>query len=306
MKSTYRSAPLSRHAMLIFFSVQLSSSPATAQAQLPDLNYPLLKQSPPYNRQQKQNFPSFTYQDATDTNLIRLRTTYGLDEVAGAGADIERAIRLLAWFHQQVPHIDGPPLDTLTAENIITKYQKQKVPQGCFPLSIAMNEIFLSMGFQSRSIICYSAKYPVPDGGHVINSVYIPSLKKWIYMDPQENAWLKDENGSFLSIAEVRERLIDGRPLVLNPTANYHGVPTKKQEYLYTFMLEHLYRVICPVHSEWDAQSRHKDRTVEYVELLPYGSREPAIDGYETRQTATGRVISYHTNNDQLFWRLPV
>ena len=264
-----------------------------------------LRKTAPYNRNGLQNFPAFTYQSALDPHLTELRKTYHLDSVAGDGSEVERAVRLLEWFHKQVPHADVAPLKALTASNIIETYRKTKYAQGCYPLAIAMNEIFLSMGFPSRCVICFSNLFPLPAGGHVINSVYIDSLNKWIYMDPQENAYIKDEEGHLLSIAEVRERLIDGRPLVLNPTANYHQIPTKKEEYLYRFMAEHIYRMICPVHSQWDSETREDGKTLEYVELLPYGSQEPAIDGYETKKHQRYLVISYHTNNDSLFWQKP-
>ncbi len=152
----------------------------------------ILRKSAAYNRKSDQNFPAFTYQAADDPHLTELRETYHLDSVAGKGSEVERAIRLLEWFHNQVPHADVAPLKVLTASNIIETYRKTKYAQGCYPLSIAMNEIFLSMGIKSRSVICFSNRFPVPAGGHVINSVYIDSLNKWIYMDPQENAYIKD------------------------------------------------------------------------------------------------------------------
>jgi hypothetical protein len=265
----------------------------------------ILKKSAPYCHDEDQNFPAFTYQSADDPHLTDLRKTYNLDAVAGIGSETDKVIRLLQWFHDQVPHDDNKPLDVLTAKNIIETYKTTKYAQGCYPLSVAMNEIFLSMGIKSRSVICYSGKYPSPAGGHVINSVYIDSLKKWIYVDPQENAYIKDEKGNFLSIPEVRARLIDGRPLILNATANYHHVPTKKEVYLYQFMAQHLYRTICPLNSAWDSQTREDGKTMEYVELLPYGSQEPGIDGFETKKHSNYMVISYHTNNDLLFWQKP-
>ncbi len=265
----------------------------------------ILKRSAPYHHGEDQNFPAFTYQAANDPHLADLRKTYHLDSVAGKGSETTKVIRLLQWFHDQVPHDDVKPLDVLTAKNIIETYRGTKYAAGCYPLSIAMNEIFLSMGIKSRSVICFSAKYPVPAGGHVINSVYIDSLHKWIYIDPQENAYIKDEKGNFLSIMEVRERLIDGRPLVLNATANYHHVPDKKEVYLYQFMAQHLYRMICPVNSAWDSQTREDGKTLEYVELLPYGAQEPAIDGFETKKHQNYLVINYHTNDDALFWQKP-
>jgi hypothetical protein len=266
---------------------------------------PLLRKSAPYNHDEVQNFPTFTYQSPDDPHLLEIRKTYHLDSIAGDGNEISRVIRLLQWFHDEVPHSDVKPLEVLTAKNIIDTYRSTKYAAGCYPLSVAMNEIFLSMGIKSRTVICFSAKYPTPEGGHVINSVYIDSLKKWIYIDPQENAYIKDEKGNFLSILEVRERLIDGRPLVLNPTANYHNVPSTKEMYLYHFLAQHIYRMICPVNSEWDSQTREDGKTMEYIELLPYGAQEPGIDGFETKKHPNYMVISFHTNNDDLFWQKP-
>lgn len=265
----------------------------------------VLKKTAPYNDTQRQTYPAFTYQLPTDPQLIALRKTYNLDSVAGKGSEIQRAIRLLDWFHRQVPHEDVAPIPTLTAQTIITFYRDKKIGQGCYPLAIAMNEIYLAMGFKSRSVICFSNIYPIAQGGHVINSLYIDSLKKWIYMDPQENAYIKDENGNFLSIAEVRERLKNSQPLVLNATASYHGIPTKKEEYLYHFMAQHIYRMICPLNSEYNSQTRSDGKLLQYVELLPAGSIDPLVDGYETSARKTYQVITYHTNNDVLFWQKP-
>src|SRR5476651_1630818 len=75
----------------------------------------VLKKSAPYNRKSDQNFPAFTYQAASDPHLTELRMTYNLDSVAGKGDEVTRAIRLLQWFHNQVPHEDVGSLKVLTA-----------------------------------------------------------------------------------------------------------------------------------------------------------------------------------------------
>lgn len=277
-----------------------------SQDKQPAGNVAMLQKSAPYDAREQRNFPAFTYQDARDPELAALRQRYNLDSVAGTGSDTTRVIRLLAWFHNQVPHQDTLNIPVLNAVSIIQTYREKKVGQGCYPLSIGMNEVLLSMGFYSRSVICFSGLYPSPHGGHVINTVYIPSLEKWIYIDPQENAYLKDEAGYFLSIAEVRARLISGQPIILNATANYHGIPTKKEEYLYQFMAEHIYRLISPLRSEYNSQTREAGKTLYYVELLPAGSVDPHPDMFETGVHGTQGVITYHTNNDKLFWELPV
>ncbi len=278
---------------------------ASAQIETPELGE--LRQGKEYNISQKQTFPDFSYQSSDHADLTKIRTKYGLDAIAGKGSDIERAKRLLKWFHEEVPHNDAPNIESLNAISIIDSYRTKKQAHGCYPLSIAMNEVFLAMGFQSRTVICFSGRYPSPEGGHVINSVYIPSLKKWIYMDPQDNAYIMDEKDNLLSIAEVRERLISGGVLKLNADANYHGKADDLNDYLYTFMAKNLYRLICPLKSEFGSQTRAKGKTIQYVELLPVASKDPVVDGFETNTNAkTGvNVINFHTNNDRLFWKKP-
>ncbi|MEN0054658.1 MAG: hypothetical protein AAGC65_13375 [Mucilaginibacter sp.] len=264
-----------------------------------------LSKTGPYNNTDAQTFPDFTYQSASNAQLAELRKTFNLDSVAGAGSQTDKAIRLLNWFHNQVPHQDTLNIDSLNAMNVIAFYRTHKVGQGCYVLSIGMNDVFLSMGFKSRSVICFSGAYPVAHGGHVVNALYIDSLNKWIYMDPQENAYMKDEKGVFLSVTEVRQRIIDGRPIILNSTANYHNIPTKKEEYVYTFLAEHLYRMICPVVSEYNSQTITKGKVFTYVELLPEGSKDPKPDRFETSAGKRYHVITYHTNNSSLFWKKP-
>jgi hypothetical protein len=264
-----------------------------------------LQQSKPYNRNLQKTFPDFTYECADDSALSHLREKYRLNGIAGKGTDVERIIRLLGWFHEQLPHEDGPAAPILTAESMIENFRKTGHSQGCYGLAIGLNEVLLSVGYKSRVVICFSNQYPAPKGGHVINTVYVNSLNKWIYIDPEENAYIKDEHGTLLSIAEVRERLVKRQPLVLNPTANYHGTPTKKSEYLDQFMGEHLYRVICPVNSAFNMETRN-GKDIRYVELLPYGATEPPSDMVETQYIDKHSVICYHTSNDLLFWQAPL
>lgn len=281
------------------------SNTTFAQVKTPEIEE--LRQGKEYNNTQRQTFPDFTYQGPKNADLEAIKKKYRLDAVAGNGSDIEQAKRLLKWFHDEVPHNDAPNIDTLNAISIIDSYRSSKQAHGCYPLSIAMNEVFLSMGFQSRTVICFSGRYPSPEGGHVINSVFIPSLQKWIYMDPQDNAYVTDEHDNLLSIAEVRQRLIDDKPLKLNADANYHGKTDDIKDYLYTFMAKNLFRIICPLNSEFNSQTRTKGKLMQYVELLPVGSKDPVVDGFETNvNPKTGvQVITYHTNNEQLFWKKP-
>ncbi|MBN8877687.1 MAG: hypothetical protein J0I32_09095 [Sphingobacteriales bacterium] len=277
-----------------------SAQPAPSTAYLD-----ILKKGRAYDTIQADHFPAFTYQSSADADLTELRNFYHLDSVAGHGTDISRAINLLQWMHLAVPHEDEYNLPVLTARNIIKTYKEKHIAQGCYPLAIAMNEIFLSMGFHSRIVICFAASFDNPNGGHVINSVYIPSLRKSLWMDPQFNVFLKDGAGNFLSIAEVRENLIAGKKVNLNKNANYHGKSTTAKYYLEEFMTEHLYRFISPLESKYNGETRAPGKTQTYLELIPKGGAAPSFGTFETHTDKNGSVKTYHTTNAALFWKTP-
>ena len=100
------------------------------------------------------------------------------------------------------------------------------------------------MGIPARYVTCMPAD-SLDYECHVINTVWSSQLQKWLYIDPTMDAWVTDENGTLLSIAEVRERLINDQPLVLCETANWnHESQQTKEYYLETnrFNPESVYR----------------------------------------------------------------
>jgi len=120
-------------------------------------------------------------------------------------------------------------------------------------------------------------------------------LQKWIWIDPTFAAFVKDENGIFLSISEVRERLIDGRPLILNEDANWNNhTKQTKENYLMNYMAKNLYWIQVPVNSIFNPESRYRDDVNEYVSLLPIGY---------TRSNTT--IMGTITHNDEYFWQKP-
>jgi len=150
------------------------------------------------------------------------------------------------------------------------------------------------MGWKSRYVVCLPKNENDQDC-HVINCVWTDSLQKWIWIDPTFAAFVKDENGIFLSISEVRERLIDGRPLILNEDANWNNhTKQTKEHYLMNYMAKNLYWIQVPVNSIFNPESRYRDNVNEYVSLLPIG--------YTRSNTTTMGTI---THNDEYFWQKP-
>ena len=128
--------------------------------------------------------PRFVYQPSSDTNLIRLRKTFNLDSVAGAGDEMSRVIRLMKWAHRIVRH-DGsssnPP--SRNALDLIDVCRKEQRGVNCRMIATILNEAYLSMGFPSRHITCLPMDTTDQDC-HVINIVYSTTRGKWLWMDP--------------------------------------------------------------------------------------------------------------------------
>lgn len=110
-------------------------------------------------------------------------------------------------------------------------------------------------------------------------------------MDPSFSSYFKNEQGEMLSIQEVRKRIMGKRYLVINDEINHNGNYYKKSEYK-TYMTKNLFRLSCPVRSEFNYESGNN---LEFVELVPKGYLDSL---YIDR----GRNINYYTSNPDYFW----
>ena len=158
-------------------------------------------------------------------------------------------------------------------------------------MAIILNECYLAMGFPSRFVTCLP-KSETDTDCHVITIVYSRMLHKWIWMDPTFKAYVSDEDGMLLGIAEVRERLMMGKPLVLNEDANWNNRTRQtKESYLDRYMAKNLYWFECTKDSRRDVESVD-GRPSEYVSLLPKDFRHKYASGYMT-------------SNPDYFWQTP-
>ncbi|MDO7847911.1 transglutaminase domain-containing protein [Hymenobacter sp. M29] len=265
----------------------------------------VLQQAKGYAPSEARPLPAFTYQSAEDAHLVALRKTHKLDSIAGAGNEVSRFINLLHWVHEQVPH-DGNRENPAVrnAQDLLRVCRAEKRGLNCRGLATILNEAYLAMGYRARFVGCLP-KDSTDQDSHVINAVYSNTLQKWLWMDPTNDAYVMNEQGQLLSIEEVRARLIDGRPLLLNPTANWnHRVSKTKEDYLYRYMAKNLYKLQCPVSSQYDLETRTPGKALQYVTLLPaaVSATRPAV---RNTQDGTTSFTLYNTSNAAAFWQKP-
>ena len=112
------------------------------------------------------------------------------------------------WIHNLVPH-DGNHENPVVrnALSMINQCKKENRGLNCRGLATVLNECYLSMGIKSRFVTCLpkDSLHTDPDC-HVINIVYISSLKKWIWIDPTFCAYIMNEKGELLNLEEVEEK----------------------------------------------------------------------------------------------------
>ncbi len=267
----------------------------------------ILKMADKYNLADKREIPTFTYQSKDDPNLVALRKGFNLDSIAGTASETAKIINLLHWVHNLIPH-DGNHENPVVknAMSMIAECKKDNRGLNCRGLSTVLNECYLSMGIKSRFVTCMP-KDSVFDDCHVINLVWSNDYKKWLWIDPTNNAYVMDEKGDLLDIREVRERLINGKTLIVNPDANWNNKATQyKEDYLYNYMAKNLYRLECPLASEYNSETWKAGKEVTYVELLPLDAYNQTPFKSEHVNSKTGtKFTNYKTNNPDLFWTLP-
>ncbi len=238
----------------------------------------VLRIAPSYSARPTANAPAFTYAPPSDPDLQRVRDFFPLDSIAGNGDEISRMKRIMYWLHDEIPHDGSGGFPQHTPRNAIDLYKACKEQHrglNCRGLALVLSELYLAMGWPARALTCQPRKYDSDPDCHVIDMVWSRDLQKWVWMDPSFAAFVTDENGLLLHPGEVRQRLIDGRPLVLNEDANWnHKSKQTKKDYLETYMAKNLYYLSAYLHNGFGVESPDVNHEGYYT-LSPEGCDAP-------------------------------
>lgn len=256
----------------------------------------ILAASASYRHEDTDTLPRFTYQAEDNHYLKYTRKFFKLDSVAGTGDEVSKIINILNYVHNAIRH-DGGNFGVCESDaiDIYNYYKTTGNGVNCRQLAIALNGMYLAMGFPSRYVTCLPKNPDDPDC-HVICCVYSSQLDKWLWMDPTFNAYVKDEKGNLLSIEEVRKRIIDKMPLALNDDANWNNESKQtKDYYLDNYMAKNLYWLKCVDYSCFNPEPRFRHVERKYLSLVPQGFTSKATKGANNRLTS----------DPDYFWQKP-
>ena len=225
----------------------------------------ILKESAPYSHENSDSIRElvrFSYASPADSLLALSNRAFGLDSVAGNGDDLSKIKNLLYWVHDQVRH-DGSsswPDCRYNLRELIEVCKRQDRGLNCRFMAEMLAEACLAVGIPARYVTCMPKKWDEDPDCHVICVAWAESLGKWVWVDPTFAAYVTDENGLMLHPGEVRERMRQGLPLVMNSDANWNQMPVSQEYYLDEYMAKNLYIMMSNTiqQSEPEGKSDHK------------------------------------------------
>ena len=255
----------------------------------PEVDYrAILRTSPAYNAEPTNLI--FTYEAPNSPGLTKLRETYQLDQIAGAGSDFEKAKNLLKWVQVELRH-DGSGVlpaqhDALT---LISSAKSSGQGLNCRGMAIVLAETLLSVGIPARYVELNPRDFSTES--HVVTQAYLAELDKWVFFDPTYGAYFLNAAGQPLSLDEIRASLISGEPLFTNPEINYNGGPVDV-DYL-NYLAKNLYHLASPQVSAFGIDTAPA-RTM--VVLNPAGDHSERRNPFQAHLTL---------HNPEVFWAKP-
>ncbi len=248
-----------------------------------------LQASPSYDLTENVSV-SFSYEPADSPNLTKLRETYGLAEIAGSGADLDKAKNLLKWVHDLIPHDGSRPLPSQRdAIALINSTKTSGQGLNCRGLAIILSEALLSVSVKTRFVELLPRDFSTDS--HVVTLAYISELEQWVFFDPSYQAWFVNTAGEYLGLAEIRASLINRDVLIANAEINYNGGPVDV-DYL-NYLSKNLYRLASPEHSGFGIDTSPERKMVL---LNPVGDNSGRRNPFQAQ-------ITLH--NPDVFWTKP-
>ena len=200
-----------------------------------------------------------------------LRTLYKLDSLVNdCHPGFEKVIKIQSWVQGRWEH-NGDNIPEKNDALFILKEAEKGKKFRCVEYSIVASQCLASLGFIVRGLGLMTKEINniQSGGGHVVNEVYLPDLKKWVFIDPQYDV-ITISNGIPLNAVELQNCIANQINFdILNPN---HTI--SKDEYI-QWIGPYLYYFNTTLRGErisiWDRLIGNKKQ----LTLIPKGAKEP-------------------------------
>ena len=206
-----------------------------------------------------------------NSDLIKLKTDFRLDTIIqDAKSDFEKVLKVQSWVNSRWKH-DGENTPEKKDAYFILKQAEKGERFRCVEYSLVASECLKSLGFKVRSVglMTKDIEEVNSGGGHVVNEVFIPDLKKWIFIDPQYDV-IATENGIPLNAVEL-QKVIANKTIfeIINPNK-----VIEKEDYI-DWIGPYLYYYYVSLNKGKVSVLDRIIGTKKQLTLLPNGAKEP-------------------------------
>lgn len=250
----------------------------------------------------KKNFTCFY--GSNDKGLQKLKEQYNLERLMQGRTDLEICLRAMEWtFQQLLGRTQGEYSGPLNADDIIKHCRSTRTTVNCLCHATVLTEVLLALGYSARKVSCLPIDV-VPFDNHVVTIVYVPSIKKWIMLDPSMCCYITDAKKKILSIAEIRNCLINDEKINVCAYSRFSNLNISSSQALsldyadyIAYMFKNMFRFI----------SRYKQNSIATKEgdvfymLVPKGYL-PA-NRIQKLFIEEAEVEMRITDNDDFFWK---
>ncbi|MFT3952723.1 MAG: hypothetical protein QM689_12435 [Oscillospiraceae bacterium] len=167
---------------------------------------------------------------------------------------------------------------------IISSCEKTDLRTNCRGLSLMLAELLRINGIKARHVTCKPYEEPFSDC-HVVVDCLMPSGER-IMLDPTYRLYFTDDNGKYVSLAQLREGIINGRHFYPNADASYNA-----EAFSYDNYIEYMSKNTLRLNTNY--RLNDTDSILSEIELIPCGY---SVAGYP-------KVVQYTTNADY-FWNM--
>lgn len=249
-----------------------------------------LKMSGPYCRDKVK----FNIHPVIDSErAAEIREYFQLDTLYDETASTwEKTLAIARFVATNIPHANQTIQPEKRNAIYLWEYTKNTEPAfNCRLHSIMMFELLSSVGIEASYITCMPEDCNDTDC-HVVNQVWLPELGKWVMIDSDSGGfYATDEDGNLLSLQEIRESYIQGKPILYHPQFTETG---GSDNWYYDYMAKNTYWFSCWETIHFDQEPAAGKDAGRYIHLVPKGFKPFSISSRD--------IV---TNDAGQFWAMP-
>ena len=247
-----------------------------------------------------------SYQCSTvrgDKGLVKLYKDFRLERIKQGRSEIEICLRAMEWtfenlLHEEQSEYEGP----FNAINILKHCKKTKTTVNCLCHATVLMEVLLALGFKARKISCMPIDV-VPFDNHVVTTVFVPCLGKWIMLDPSMCCYVTDAQHNILSVQEIRRCLVDSEKIYVETYSRFSKFQNAGNKRLFfdadvyiTYLYKNMFRFL----SRKKQSSEYTKENDIFFMLVPKGY----LPGNTVqRMFVEGANVELHiVDNEDMFW----